>query len=148
LKRKPGGYPLTRNIKFWNVPAACFGGLVAGFLCHLFWYFHFQLHNPREPDALNGLIYPFDIKGHPVYVSGSDKNLAALASMVAVGFLFLFLAAASQASRTIPLQEGQFQFDQELAFFVSFSLVIGLYLFFERSIADMLVSNGIILIWS
>jgi hypothetical protein len=107
-------------MKFRKILAACFGGSAAGFSCQPFWYFYFPLHHPREPDALNGLIYPFYIKGHPVYVSGSDHNLAALASMVAVGFLFLVAAAASQASRTSPLHDGQFQSEQALTFLFLF----------------------------
>jgi hypothetical protein len=140
---------LNRSTKFWkDAPTACFGASAASFLCHHFWYFHFQLHNPREPDVRNGLIYPFDIKGHSVYVSASDKNFGAVTFILATGFLFLFLAAASQASRTIPPQDRRFQFDQGLTLLLSFALMMGFYFFFGRSIADLLVSNGVVLIWS
>lgn len=113
------------------------------------WFF-FQTYRPHEPSQQSGLIYPFDIKGHPVFISAADLNFNAICVVLSIGFGLLFAIMVSVRTRT-PWQTddaANVSISQKLIV-ASFSITAVLLYLFGKKTADFLVIHNIIFrFWS
>jgi hypothetical protein len=124
----------------------------AGFACMIWNWFFFKTYSPREPNQQSGLIYPFNIKGHPVFVSAADVSYHAICSMLAIGFLVFGVMISIMTRTSTPWSTDDLAVpkgDTTLILLISFSITAGLLFFFGRKLADLLVTHGVILtFWS
>jgi hypothetical protein len=132
------------------VESSAFGIATASFIyCACNWFL-FKANHPDEPNQQSGLIYPFNIKGHPVFISAADLNFNAVCSVLCIGFGFLFAVLFSKRI----IARTPWQTDDEVAgsvhhkiIIVSFLITAGLLYLFGRKLADLLVNHDIILVF-